>query len=259
MMLVAICSAKGAPGVSSTALTLAASWPRPVILLEADPAGGDLAYRCRAASGGPVFATPNLVTLAAAVRGGVPSRRVLAEHAQVLGCGVHLVQGVTAPAQVRGLGRLWTALAEASTASDVDVIADLGRLDRAGGPLPLAEAADCVLPVAATSLESVMRLREQLRELVGALNVHRVASVVPMIVGVDTHAERDCAQLDELLATAGLPVQPSGHLPYDPKALARLEAGEPASGRLGRALLIRAARKVAGTLLQRSGGRVVSA
>lgn len=252
-MLVAICSAKGAPGVTSTALTLAAAWPRPVVLLEADPAGGDLAYRCRAAAGGPVFATPNLVALAAAVRGGVPSPRVLGENAQRLVCGVDLVQGVTAPAQGRGLGSLWSALAEACTAADVDVIADLGRLDRAGAALPIAEAADCVLPVAATSLESVMRLREQLRELVGALNAHRVATVVPIIVGADTHSERDCAQLDELLTAAGLPVQPSAHLPYDPKALARLEAGEPATGRLGRTLLVRAARTVTGTLLQRSG------
>ena len=258
-MLVAICSAKGAPGVTSTALALAASWPRPVVLLEADPAGGDLAYRCRSASGGPVFASPNLVTLAAAVRGGVPSPTVLGENAQQLACGVDLVQGVTAPAQGRGLGSLSSALAEACTASEVDVIADLGRLDRTGAALPIAEAADCVLPVAATSLESVMRLREQLRELVGALDAHRVATVVPMIVGADAHAARDCGQLDELLTTAGLPVQPSQHLPYDPKALARLEVGEPASGRLGRTLLIRAARSVAGTLLQSSSGRVVSA
>ncbi len=257
-MLVAICSAKGAPGVTSTALALAAVWPRPVVLLEADPAGGDLAYRCQAAPGGPVFASPNLVTLAAAVRGGVPSRRVLGENAQRLACGVDLVQGVTAPAQGRGLGSLWSAIAEACRASDVDVIADLGRLDRTGAALPIAEAADCVLPVAATSLESVMRLREQLRELVGVLNARRVAAVVPMIVGVDAYAERDCAQLDELLTTAGLPVQPSQHLPYDPKALARLEAGEAASGRLGRTLLIRGAHKMADTLLQRSGA-VVSA
>ena len=256
-MLIAICSAKGAPGVTSTALTLTAAWPRPAVLLEADPAGGDLAYRCRAASG-PVFASPNMVTLAAAVRGGVPSPQVLGENAQQLACGVDLVQGVTAPAQGRGLGSLWSAIAEACTASDVDVIVDLGRLDRTRAALPIAEAADCVLPVAATSLESVMQLREQLRELVGALNAHRVATVVPMIVGIDPHAERDCAQLDELLTTAGLPVQPSQHLPYDPKALARLEAGEPATGRLGRTLLIRGAHKVASTLLQRSGP-VVSA
>ena len=257
-MLVAICSAKGAPGVTSTALTLAAAWPGPAVLVEADPAGGDLVYRCRAASGGPVFPAPNLVTLAVAVRGGVPGSGVLAEHAQHLACGVDLLQGVAAPAQGRGLSGLWSTIAQACTASDVDVIADLGRLDRAAPTLPVAEAADIVLPVAATSLESVMRLREGLRELVGTLNAHRTATVVPMIVGADAHAVGDCAQLDELLTTAGIPVQPSLHLPFDPKALSRLEAGESASGRLARTLLIRAARHVTGTLVQRTGRAVLA-
>ena len=86
---------KGSPGVTSTALALAAVWPRPVVLLEADPAGGDLAYRCNAAHGGPVYASKGLVTLAAAVRGGVPGPDVLVEQAQLLACGVNLVQGVS--------------------------------------------------------------------------------------------------------------------------------------------------------------------
>ena len=41
-MLIALCSAKGAPGVTTSALALALSWPRPVILAELDPAGGDV-------------------------------------------------------------------------------------------------------------------------------------------------------------------------------------------------------------------------
>jgi hypothetical protein len=149
-------------------------------------------------------------------------------------------------------------IAEACAGSGVDVIADLGRLDRTGAALPIAEAADRVLTVASTSLESVMRLREGLRELVGALNAQRVATVVPVIVGADTHAARDCVQLDGLLAAAGLPVQPARHLPYDPRALARLEAGEPADRRLGRTLLLRAAKAIDFKLLQQTGQAVVS-
>ncbi|MDF0752962.1 hypothetical protein NLU14_22305, partial [Marinobacter sp. 71-i] len=71
-MLISIASVKGSPGVTSTALALAAVWPRPVVLLEADPSGGDLAYRCKAAHGGPVAANKGLLQLAAAVRGGLP-------------------------------------------------------------------------------------------------------------------------------------------------------------------------------------------
>jgi len=40
MALIALASATGAPGVSTTALGLALNWPRPVVLVEADPNGG---------------------------------------------------------------------------------------------------------------------------------------------------------------------------------------------------------------------------
>src|ERR1700733_5524315 len=45
MALIAVAADKGAPGVTTTALSLAAVWPRPVLLAECDPAGGDLVYR----------------------------------------------------------------------------------------------------------------------------------------------------------------------------------------------------------------------
>ena len=50
MALIAVAADKGAPGVTTTALALAAVWPRPVLLAECDPAGGDLVYRFPAAA-----------------------------------------------------------------------------------------------------------------------------------------------------------------------------------------------------------------
>ena len=41
-MLIALCSAKGAPGVTTSGLALTLSWPRGVVLAELDPAGGDV-------------------------------------------------------------------------------------------------------------------------------------------------------------------------------------------------------------------------
>ena len=40
MAVVALASASGSPGVTTTALGLALLWPRPVLLVEADPTGG---------------------------------------------------------------------------------------------------------------------------------------------------------------------------------------------------------------------------
>ena len=40
MAVIALASASGSPGVTTTALGLAMLWPRPVLLVEADPTGG---------------------------------------------------------------------------------------------------------------------------------------------------------------------------------------------------------------------------
>ena len=40
MAVVTLSSASGSPGVTTTALGLALLWPRPVLLIEADPTGG---------------------------------------------------------------------------------------------------------------------------------------------------------------------------------------------------------------------------
>src|SRR3954454_11814879 len=247
-MLIALASVKGSPGVTSTALALAAVWPRPVVLLEADPSGGDLAYRCRAAHGGPVSANRGLLRLAASVRGGTPSPDVVFDESQLLACGVNLIQGVTSSAQARGLSALWQTVGQACITAEVDVIADLGRLDRASTVMPVAQAADHLLPVASTSLDSVMHLTEGLNDIAGGIAQHGRFNISPILVGPDAHAVRDCADLDDLLTRAGLPITPTRPMPYDPKALQRLEQGERA-GRLGRTLLLRAARAVAGSMV----------
>src|SRR3954466_96920 len=102
-MLIALASVKGSPGVTSTALAIAAVWPRPVVLLEADPTGGDLGYRCRAAHGGPLSANRGVGRPPAAVRGGTPSPDAVFNESQLLACGVNLIQGVTSSAQSRGM------------------------------------------------------------------------------------------------------------------------------------------------------------
>ncbi|PVG82113.1 hypothetical protein DDE18_15660 [Nocardioides gansuensis] len=249
-MLISLASVKGSPGVTSTALAMAAVWPRPVVLLEADASGGGLAYRCTAATGGPLPATKGIFTLAAAIRGGMPSGDVVVDHAQLLACGVRVVQGVVSPMQARGMGSLWSTIAEACQTSGVDVIADLGRLDRASVTLPIAQASDYVLPVAAATLESVMHLRGQLPELSVALRQHEVGRLVPLLVGPDGHAARDCRDLDELLDQTGVGAEPSRPVPVDARTVQRLEAGERGNGRLGRTLLLRATRLVAGALLE---------
>lgn len=247
-MLVSVASVKGSPGATSAALVLAAAWPRPIVLLEADPSGGDLAYRCAAARGGPVAASPGLLQLAAALRGGHPSSAIVVEKAQSLACGVSLIQGVTRAGQARALSGLWPAIASACKEAEVDVIADLGRFDATSTVTPLAEHSESLLIVAATTLESVLHLREDVPDLVRSLPRPGANIVVPVLVGPEPHAGRDRSDLDSLLGKAGIALRPAESMPLDSKALARLERGESSSGRLGRTLLMRGAKNIAASL-----------
>ena len=71
-MIVTLCSDKGSPGVTTLAVALGLVWPVPRLVLEADPAGGDLAFRMRHTDGGgPLNPDPSAATLAAAVRAGL--------------------------------------------------------------------------------------------------------------------------------------------------------------------------------------------
>lgn len=260
-MLVTLASSKGSPGVTSAALVLAAAWPRPVTLVEADPSGGDLALRCRHPGGGELAPSPNILSLAARAHTGMTDQGTehegagvpdaVSSSAQPLASGVHAVLGLTAPGQASGLTGLWPAIAQACTDAGADVIADLGRLGVGSATLPLAGKAAAVLLVASARLDSVVHLRETARELATepALGLGRRVAMWPVLITLDRHAVADCADVDEVLASAGVSAHPSRHLSFDPPALRRLEAGEAASGRLGRTLLLRSARALAEQLI----------
>ena len=68
MTVIALTSAKGAPGVTTTALALTLLWPRPVLLAECDPAGDSSLLA--GYMGGSVEHTRGLLGLLAAQRRG---------------------------------------------------------------------------------------------------------------------------------------------------------------------------------------------
>ena len=103
MALIVIAADKGAPGVTTTALALAAVWPRPVLLAECDPAGGDLVYRFPAADGSALDPRRGLMTLAVAARRGLQPRQ-LWEHTQKLSGGLDVLTGVINAEQGASLG-----------------------------------------------------------------------------------------------------------------------------------------------------------
>ena len=103
MALIAVAADKGAPGVTTTSVALAAVWPRPVLLAECDPAGGDLVYRLPSADGTRLDPRRGLLSLAVSARRGLEPRQVW-EHAQKLRGGLDVLVGVTNAEQGAG----WT-------------------------------------------------------------------------------------------------------------------------------------------------------
>lgn len=250
-MLIVVASVKGSPGVTSTALALAAAWPREVVLVEGDPTGGDLAFRCTNPNGGPVPAGRGIVTLGAAVRAGEIGGDTVAGQAQSLKCGVQLVQGVSSHTQAKGIGAYWPEIARAGAAESRDVIVDAGRIDPGSPHLPLLLEAQLVLPVVGTEMAQVMHLVEN----IGLLAANHAAIIQPVLIGPRGTAARDAADVTTLLERAAVTAQPTRGLPIDEATLRRLEAGESFDGKLAKRPLAKDAGELAAALLGAAGTR----
>ena len=204
--LLALTSIKHAPGVTTAAVALAlAAGPQPVsLVVEADPAGGDLAARSEL----PV--EPGLGSLAASARHSAPVD--LVPHVQALPAGPY---GLLAPpsSQLAGaaLEALGDRLTEGLGAWDGTVVIDCGRWQPCGPAAPLVRAADALLVVLRPTVEGVEHVRAHLDELMMA----GPAAVGALLVGDRPYPP------PEVAAALGIPVV--GALPNDPRAVRGLE------------------------------------
>jgi hypothetical protein len=164
MGLLAVASAKGAPGVTTTSMLIGALWPRPSLVVECDPSGGDIALRMPSNSGQPLDPQVGLLSLVAAGRRSFHSRLVTEHSQQVVG-GLDVIVGVASAEQTAGithwqdLGRLFSGLA------GTDVIADLGRVGADSPQNALLRYASAVAFVVDTVPSSVVHLRERMRRV----------------------------------------------------------------------------------------------
>lgn len=263
MALIAIAADKGSPGVTTTALALAAVWPRRALLAETDPAGGDLVYRSRGAHGGVLDPNVGLLSLAATARRGLAAEQ-LWDHAQPLSGGLDVLVGIGSAEQAAGLSGLWPILGQAfatlaeSPNGAADVIADCGRI---GGDTPalgmLAHAA-LVLLVARTEAEQLARIRDRAGALSAKLHgSQRGAAALGyppigvVLIADPGHSARIAAQANEMLVASQIAARVVGTLAHDVAGAEML--GGRRRGRLDKSLLIRSARQIAADVPQRYG------
>jgi hypothetical protein len=191
MALIAMVSAKGSPGVSTTALACALTWPAPVLLAECDPAGGALLagylsrYDLTADRGVLQLAGAALRNTAAL---DLPNQIIDLDSAKRERMAL---PGLTDPAQGAVLEPAWDALGEffagigrsapgprpaghaaGGPPSGPTVIADCGRLATAYAPWPLLRRADMVLlavrpknlSTVSPAVPAIAQLRRELAE-----------------------------------------------------------------------------------------------
>jgi hypothetical protein len=253
-MLIAVCADKGSPGVTTTALVLASAWSSPAMVVELDPAGGDLAIRLRV-NGSALPEAPTVLTVAAAARSN-RTGDVLERHAHRQSGQVSVVPGAIMQEQMAKVGD-WHPLADALAASDDAAFADVGHLHSGSRLLALAARADVVVTVCRPDATSVIRLRERMARLASELGALRGSPprLFPLLVTLARHGNKDVTDLRGILDET--PAKPflvgSGFIALDPAAVHRLETGEDPTGRLARTDLMRSARHTAEQLGQTVG------
>jgi len=239
--MVAVASLKGAPGVTTLALALVAGWPaaRRPLLVEADPAGGDLL------SWRDLDQEAGVLSWATAARQEGPSTPVRG-HAQRLAEGSWVIPAPVDGGQTRAaLGVLVSSGALAAHAgAGRPLVLDVGRVPVGTGNGPLPPGVDLVAVLtrpAAPDLARLAAARDTLRA--GG----RVEAGVVLVGDPPWPA-------DQIAEAVGLPVW--GMLPDDPRGATTVRVGHRRAARTG---LARAARTLAGELARQLEARPASA
>lgn len=235
MAIITLLSGSGAPGVTSTALALALAWPRPVILLDADPAGGS-AVQAGYLRGLQPKAT-SVADLAIAQRAGELENSLPAVQIP-LSDTVEFIPGPRSHAQaVRALQSLWQPLATVlagHTMQGTDVIVDAGRLGMTGYPAPLVQASDLLLLVSRCTTPAVAGMHQWAK----VLRTEFAEMGVPDAVGLLLIGAGRPHTQGEIRQVTGLPVIAT--LPLDPVAAEVYSLGSQPGGRHARSPLAKA-------------------
>jgi MinD-like ATPase involved in chromosome partitioning or flagellar assembly len=239
MALVAVASAKGAPGVTTLAVALAGVHPGPAVVADLDPAGGDLVWRYSGAGGQPLDVGRGLLSLAAVVRHGPAD---LTPHLQTIAGGLPVLAGVAAPEQLTGLGPVWPQVAHTLAGlPDLIVFADCGRVTAGSPALAVIHAADAVLLTVRAEVDQLAHLRERVRVLADQTGAGVVRPPIGVVVVAPEKEHRHVTtDVQRLLDAAGLAGKVLGAVADDGRG-ARLLSGS-GGGSAGKTSLVRSVR-----------------
>ena len=205
MAVIALGSAAGSPGVTTSALGLALTWPRPVLLIEADPTGGSamLAGFFR----GTTAQTAGLIDLAWAQREGLLTTPSLSCRCRFLTRRRHCCLG-SAPTPSGQPGRVVGAAGgrvERAGRHGSGCDHRCCRLGLVGSPEPLIYAADLMLLVMRSDLVALAAARSWAETLrAGFDELGARARVRPLVGEGRPYRGRDVAKVLGLPVVAAL-------------------------------------------------------
>jgi hypothetical protein len=193
---------------------MALAWPRPVLLVEADPTGGSgiLAGFLRGTS----EYDAGLIELALSPLGVAEALR---DVVRPLGGTASFVAGPRSHSQSGALREVWEPLSAALAdldASGQDVIVDGGRLGLMGSPTPLLDSADLTLLVSRATLPALASARSWAETARDPVRGWRRAGI--LLIG-----EGEPYRAPEVSKVLGMPVVTD--LPDDPEAAAVYHRG----------------------------------
>jgi len=242
MAICTLISPGGSPGCTTATLALALAWPRPVIVAECDPGGGDILAGLFA---GHLQAPRGL--LGVAFEAGRGPAAIAAELSTQLvpldkSGQRRFLAGISDPRQALGLSPVWPAISAGLASQDADVLADCGRFD-AGASQPLSLLADAAM--------IIMVLRPTLRQVARARPRIDMAAQIAggrdrlglLLVGDKGVPKADIVR--------SLEVPVLGTLPQDDRTARVLSDGEGQRTGLDRRPLMRAARITGQALAKR--------
>ncbi len=237
MAVITLTAGSGAPGVTTTVMAMALMWPRPVLVVEADPSGA------AAISAGWFQGRPphdrGLLNLAMAHRQGQLGEAIRDVVLPVHGSTAQIIAGTRSPAQATSVAPLWESLAavlRGMEAIGTDVLVDAGRLGLVGSPMPILRASDAVLLLTRTSLPAISGARGWAAALREDLLTHgQDRTLGLLIVGEGRpYTTREVARSLQLPAVA--------RLAWDPDAAETFSSGKKAGSGAARSALARSIR-----------------
>ncbi len=257
MSILCLTSCGGSPGATTLAVGLALTWPRPVLLVDADP-GAHQAVLAGYLAGHSANGK-GLLRVAEAQRDRRPLREVLIDQTLELGSEQSvrrlLLPGFTRASAARNFQPVWPDLTDAFLDLDAlgfDVVVDCGRLGPEGIPPALADHAALTGLVMRSSLRSVISATVHLPALVdGDVPGGRVGIIV-----VGDGAPYGQREIARALNTPVL-----GSIAHDPGAAEHWSDGAQRRKRFESSALVRTVADLGSRLAQRldSGDRAAVA